>query len=436
MTQVETPIGRAGRHLRGLRSSASIRGAAYLYASTITTSVLGFFFWFLAAKLLAPTQVGTASAGLSAAQLIASMGLLGLGTLTIAELSIDRTRVRSLVSATSIVAGTASALVALAAALVLAHTSSDLKPTLGGIFPLVVFVVVAGTTAAGLVIDDACIGMLRGEIQLVRNTVFAAAKLLLLPAAVYAWHGGGEQIVVAWLAGTLISLVLAYRQIGRAAREDSWRPDFANLVEKRGLIWSHHFLNVAILAPRLVAPIVVAGLVSPAANAGFFTAAYITNFVTIIPSELSQALFALNPGDEVALTRETRLTMRLCVVVAVVSALLFGLGSHEILAVFRHSYVSAAPAMAILGLITLPSAVKAHYVAIARVRGRMTQAAFLATAAAVAEVVGVVVGAIAGGMTGTAWGLLAAYVVEAVLFAPTVLGVLRGPAVTDSSQPS
>jgi O-antigen/teichoic acid export membrane protein len=120
--------------------------------------------------------------------------------------------------------------------------------------------------------------------------------------------------------------------------------------------------------------------------------------------------------------------MRVCVLVAIVSAAVFGFGSHEILAIFHPSYVSATTAMAVLGLTTLPSAVKAHYVAIARVQNRMTQAAYRATAAAVCEVVGVVVGAVLGGVTGTAVGLLTAYVVEALLFAPTVLKVLRGPA--------
>jgi hypothetical protein len=179
----------------------------------------------------------------------------------------------------------------------------------------------------------------------------------------------------------------------------------------------------------------VTALVGPAANAGFYTAALITNFVTVIPSHLSTALFALNPHDEVALTRETRTTMRVCVVVAVASAAVFGFGSHEILSVFRHSYVSAAPAMALLGLTTLPFAFKAHFVAIARVQGRMTQAAFVATVAAAGEVLGAIIGASVGNLTGTAIGILAAYLVEALLFGPTVFKVLRGPT-SPESQPA
>lgn len=419
-----SPIRRA---TAALSDSPVLRGAAYLYASTITTSALGFVFWFVAAKMLAPAAVGRASAAQAAAQLIATIGILGLGTLTIAELSSDKRQVRRLVSAACIVAATASATAALVTGAVLGHVSVHLAPVLTGPADLICFTLLAGTVAAGLVIDDACVGFLRGYIQLTRNTVFAAVKLMLLPLAIYAWDtSSGEQIVLVWLIAMVLSVGLAIRLIAQAPADPSWRPDFANLIEKRGLIWSHHLLNVAVLAPQLVAPLVVTAVVGPAANAGYYTAALMTSFVNIIPGQLSMALFAITPGDEQALAREARKTMRLCVALAIASALVFSFGSHPILYVFRRSYVSADHAMALLGLCTIFFAVKAHYVAIARVHGRMRRAARLAALGATLEVSGIVVGASLAGVTGTAGGLLAAYFVEAILFAPTVVAALRG----------
>lgn len=410
-------------------ASPVIRGAAYLYGSTITTSLLGFVFWLVAARLLDPAAVGRGSAAQSAAQLVATVGILGLGTLTIAELSVDRHKVRQLVSATCIVAATASIIGALGTGAALGHTSRHLAPVLAGWLPLSLFALLAGTTAAGLVVDDACIGLLRGEIQLVRNGVFAAVKLALLPLAITMWDfGNGRQIVVVWLAATTLSLALTFRLIGRVPETGSWRPDFGNLVAKRGLIWSHHLLNVAVVAPSLLAPVAVAALVNPTANAGFYTALLVTNFVNIIPSHLSTSLFAIAPGDERALAHEARTTMRVCAALAVGSAVLFGFGAHLILHIFRHSYDSAASAMTLLGLATFPAAVKSHYVAITRVQGRMRRGAIFAAVAAALEIAGVVVGALAADVTGAAAGLLAALVLEALLFLPTVIAALRGPA--------
>lgn len=410
-----------------LRSSPVLRGAASLYGSTITTSLLGFVFWFVAARLLTPAAVGAGSAAQSAAQLVATIGIVGLGTLSIAELSIDRTRARSLVAAATIVAGAVSAVGAVAVGLILSSSSAHLASAVGGITPLLSYAVLACLTAVALVLDDACIGLRRGRIQLARNTMFAAVKLALLPVLYYLWRdGGGQLVVVAWLVATALSLVIAYRLTGRELPGQSWRPDFAVLVAKRGLIYSHHLLNVAVVGPRLIAPVIVSAIVSPAANAGFYTAFLITGFVNIIPSQLSTALFAVTPGDEQLLAKEARTSLRLCLVLAVVSGGFFLVASHEILHVFRPAYTSAASAMILLGFSTLPSAIKAHYVAIARVQGRMSRAAAMASVAAAVEIGSLVVGGLVDGVTGTAAGLLIAYVVEAFVFAPTVARAVGG----------
>jgi O-antigen/teichoic acid export membrane protein len=419
-----TPIRRVAA---ALRASPVLQGAAYMYGSTVTTSLLGFVFWFVAAKLLTPAAVGRASAALSASQLVATVGILGLGTLAIAELSGETAQVRRLLSAACVVAGVASALVGLVTGVVLSHSSRHLAPVLGGGVALASFTLLAGTSAAALVVDDASLGLLRGDIQLHRNTVFAAGKLLLLPLAGYVWDSdSGEPIIGVWLIATIVSFALSLWLVERVPADPSWRPDFANLVAKRGLIWSHHLLNVAVWAPRFVPPMVVAALVGPAANAGFYTALFITGFVAVIPGQLSLALFAIKPGDEETLAREARRTMRLCVVLSVATGLLFLFASHPILYLFRRSYVSATPAMALLGLSTFPLAVKAHYVAIARIQGRMRKAARLVIVGAVMEVAGVVAGAWLGKLTGGAAGLLAAYVAESFVYAPTVVTALRG----------
>ena len=68
-----------------------IRNAASLFGSTVVTSLLGFVFWLLAAKLLSPTAVGRASALQSTSQLLSYVRIAGLGTLSIAELAESKT---------------------------------------------------------------------------------------------------------------------------------------------------------------------------------------------------------------------------------------------------------------------------------------------------------------------------------------------------------
>ena len=232
-------------------------------------------------------------------------------------------------------------------------------------------------------------------------------------------------MVVAWLAGVEISLVTLAIALRKLTSGQSSRLNFSRFIQKRRLMVGHHWLNLAILSPRMIFPVLVATIVGPIANAGFTVAHLVVSIATVIPYHLSTVLFALAPGDEIALHREIRKTMRFCVILALGSAPLFALFSSVILGFFGHSYETAAPALAILGLTIYPSAIKFHYVAIARVRGRMQQAAYLATIGAGAEVGLATVGAVVHGETGVALGILFASLVEGALFFPGVLGVLR-----------
>ena len=140
------------------------------------------------------------------------------------------------------------------------------------------------------------------------------------------------------------------------------------------------------------------------------------SFVNVIPSQLSTVLFALAPGDEADLHLQVRKTMRICLVISVVTAPLFVIFAPLILRIFGHDYVTAAAALAILGFATYPQTIKAHYVAIARVRGRMQSAALWTLVGGCLEVGFAAVGAIKHGLTGLAVAYLIAATIEAIFF--------------------
>lgn len=414
--------------IRAASQRPIIRNAASLFGSTVVTSLLGFVFWILAAKLLPPATVGRSAALQSASQLLSFVCIFGLGTLSIAELAKDKTGARRLI-ATMTIATTINGLIAgFGVGLALIYSSPSLRAGLDGGLRLGVFAALTAVNTASLLLDDASVGLLRGDIQLRRNIIFATSKLVLLGVVGVAWRSlGGTAILSVWLAGQLLSMLFIRRPLSRATGLGSWRPAFRTLVNQRKLVYSHHWLNVSVLAPHQLLPIIVAWIVSPSANAGFYIALFIVSFVNVIPTQLSTALFALRPGDEVALREEIRVSLRICVLLSVLSGPVFLFGSKLILGLFRHSFVDAAPAMAILGFSTLPVAIKAHYVAIARVRQHMRQAAVRTSIAALVEVAASIAGAELYGVTGVAIGLLSAYILEAVWLGPTVLSTIRTP---------
>ena len=248
----------------------------------------------------------------------------------------------------------------------LASLSTTLREGLNGPGSILIFAVLSALTTVLVLLDDACIGLLRGDLQLRRNAVFAVSKLALLPILIWAWSSqSGMELVVAWMGGLAISLATLGVQLAKLTKGQSSRLDLQRILDKRRLVMGHHWLNLSIQSPRLILPVLVAIIVGPAANAAFTAAFLVVSFVNVIPSQLSTVLFALAPGDEADLHLQVRKTMRICLVISVVTAPLFVIFAPLILRIFGHDYVTAAAALAILGFATYPQTIKAHYVAIA-----------------------------------------------------------------------
>ncbi len=428
--RLSKPIAGVKRALEG----PLIRNAAHLYGSTIITSFLGFFYWFLAARLVSAHSVGIASAVQSGATFISVFCVFGLSTFVISELSIDKAHARALILTATIGVTIATAFVAVAVAIIFQFFTSAISQGVAGAVGVVVFVLIAIFSTQLLVLDDACIGLLRGDLQLRRNAVFAVSKLALLPILIAVWpKQSGIELVVAWTAGLGISLVVLVLELGKLTKGHSSRLDFRNIFEKRQLMFRHHWLNLSIQSPRLVFPVLVALIVSPQANAAFTAAFLVVGIVQTIPNLLSTVLFALAPGDEAALRREVRKTMRISLVLSLASAPFFFIFSGLILKLFGPNYAVASTAMGFLGLSTYPYAIKSHFVSIARVQGRMHQAVVWTMAGAFLEAGFAAAGGALHGLTGVAIGIFIAFVLEGLAYSPTVFRVLRQPRLAESA---
>ena len=421
-----TILERLNEGLKKALEGPLIKNAAHLYGSTVITSFLGFFYWFIAADLVTAKAVGIASAVQSAAQFISVFCVFGLSTFIISELAEDRRAPRSLVLTAVVGVTAATCIITLCVAAALHFSSSAISEGVAGVIGTVLFVVLSVLSTDVLVMDDACIGLLRGDLQLRRNAVFAVSKLALLPILITIWASrSGVELVAAWTIGLAISTLVLFYELARLTKGQSSRLDFGYIFRRRRLMFRHHWLNLSIQSPRLIFPVLVALIVSPQANAAFTAAFLVVGIVQAIPNVLSTVLFALAPGDEEALRIEVRKTMRISAVLSIASAPFFFIFSGLILRLFGPDYGVASIAMGFLGLSTYPYAIKSHYVAIARVRGRMHQAVLWTMSGAILEAALAAVGGYLHGLTGVSVGILVALTVEGLVYSPSVFGVLR-----------
>jgi O-antigen/teichoic acid export membrane protein len=253
-----------------LVSGPLIWNAASLYGTTIVTSGLGYGYWFFAARLAPVASVGIASAAVSAAQLISLVCVLGLSTLIIAELSSEKEHARSLILTAAVIVGAASLVLSIVAAIVLGFTSTDIKPAFAGLPRAGIFVLMSVLTTALVVLDNASVGLLRGDLQFKRNTIFGLVKLLLLPALIAADAAKSAlPLEAAWLAGLAISAAALIRWLWKATHGPTARLQLAYFHQRRRLMYGHYLLNLSAAAPGLAMPVIVAILLGASVNASY-----------------------------------------------------------------------------------------------------------------------------------------------------------------------
>ncbi|HEY4025499.1 MAG TPA: glycosyltransferase family 4 protein [Candidatus Dormibacteraeota bacterium] len=413
-----------------------------LIATTGVTSALGAVYWWVAAHEFPAAAVGQAGALVSAMTLLGVAGTIGFSTALVPELAEGRPERAALIATALTAVAVAGLLLGVLWQAIAARVQPELGLTGGGAGPLLLFGAGAALTAVTLVLDQALVGLLRGELQLVRNTIFAAVKLLALlaVAAAPAARRDAGTIYATWTAGQAASLVAlaAVAAVGNGWRAPA-RPRLRLLRGLRGAALLHHGFNLALSAPAWILPLEVTVLLSPAANAYFYTAWTVAGLVFAGPIALTTVLYAVGvqPGRELA--RPLRLTLLLSLAWSVMAVGATALLGGAVLGFFGRAYATGGTAaLVVLSLVGLPQVVKLHAVTLARIHDRLRAGIVLLLAGGALELGLVAAGAARDGVAGAATGWLIAIAVEAAAVLPPIVRAVRparGPAAGPEREP-
>jgi O-antigen/teichoic acid export membrane protein len=401
-------------------------------------------YWWFAARRFSPEAVGYASATISAMTLLGTFSLLGLNTLLIGELSRRRGEEASLIGAALLVVGGVGVGLGGVYAVVGPYVLVGVQgwDAVGGdsvarVANGALFVVGVGLTAMTLVLDQALIGLLRGELQLWRNGLFAMVKLVAL-LAVSSWlthaalgmlsDAAGVGIFTTWVIGTGVSLAAlgGYAQVKRGWRRIIELPQWGLLRRLGTAALMHHALNVTLQAPSLILPMLVTVLLSVKVNGWFYVAWNLSSVANTISVALATTLYAVGVGRPEALGRKLRVTVGLAFLACVLTNGVLLLATKQVLGVFGHGYAQEASwSLRVLALESFPFIIKNHYIALARIRGEVGRTTLVMIATGICELVGSGVGAHVGGLNGLSLGWLTVMCVEAMLMGPTVYRAAR-----------
>jgi O-antigen/teichoic acid export membrane protein len=405
-----------------------LTNAGSLVGTQVVTSGLGFLFWWLAARLYAPQAVGFASAAISGMMLLGALGILGFGTLLIGELPRQKGGEAPIISAALIVVALVGMGLGVLFARLAPWISKDLQALNQNAVYMLLFASGVCLTAVILVVDQSLIGMLRGDLQLLRNIIFASVKLAaLFLVGVWFANQQGLSIYTTWLFGNLVSLlVLLGIAISKRGLTRDYLPQWSWLRNFSGPALSHHGLNLTLQAPPLILPLIVTAILSAEMNAYFYTAWMIASFVFVAPIALTTVLYAIGSADPDALGQKIRMTLAISLGFGLLANIFLLAGAGLILGLFGPNYAAEASwSLRILAIAVFPVTIRIHYVAICRIFRRINRAALWMAAGGILELTLASLGAITYGLPGLCMGWLFAVCVEAAFMLPTVYRTAR-----------
>jgi O-antigen/teichoic acid export membrane protein len=401
-----------------------------LVGTTAVTSVLGFIYWWVAARQFPLEAVGIASATISAMALLGSFCMLGLGTLLITELPRQPGQEGPLISTALVVVGGVGGGTGILFAIISPYVSTQFNPLKAGITDIAVFASGVGLTAITLVLDQALIGILHGNLQFWRNTFFALTKLLLLFAlGLFLSQKVGMTIYVTWVLGMALSLtaLLGFVVCKRGWHERVWWPQWRLLHKLGRVALEHHFLNLTLQAPTLILPVLVTVLLSAKVNAWFYVSWMIANFVFVVPSSLTTVLHAMSSAQQSALRYRARITLGLAFGTSLLANGVLQLATKQVLATFGSVYAEqAAWCLRILLFAAFPLIIKNHYISFCRIQDRVTNAMLGILPGGILELAAAAAGAHLGGLSGLSLGWVIGITVEALCMFPTVYKTVQG----------
>jgi len=373
-------------------------------------AILGFVYWWLAARWLPPEVIGTASGLISLMAFIGLLGDAGIGTLLAGEISQWPGRERGLISAAML----AAFLLSLSTGAMILVLSEQVFQLLAN-RPLMNLCLILGFGVTGLwlVINQAWLGMLESNCRMVCQIVFSVLKLGFLALTVR-WFSDISVILGSWVVALLISIIIGDCLMRWRHKTLFTRPDFILLSALKYKVLHHYRLDLGTMAPATLLPYLVTVLLSPSANAVFTVLWMVFVVASIVPSTLATVLFPTIQAEPHHYRNRMNLSLSVSLLYGLAFGLFIFLFSSDILRVFNPVYaVIGGTHLRMLGFGMIGAVIKSHICAAARLNNRMREASVSVFLAGLFELACVAIGVHFGGLEGLALAWMIATLTEA-----------------------
>lgn len=375
---------RAGRW-RALASLPLYRSSFALILSSGANASLGLLFWVAAARFYPVQVVGLGAGGVSALQLVAIVGWVGLQYTLMRYGPIAGRLKGRLIRTTYGFGATAGAVAAIVFCLALADR-------LGASFvtssPLSVLCFCAG--AAVWVVfslqDAALVGIRRAGFVPIDNAGFGALKLILIAAL--AGIDRPWTLLGSWLAACAVMVAVVNAVMFRRFLDDRSAPNLPPAATMSRFSAGHSLVGVAGWFPDFLVPLLVIRYQGEAANAYYYSAWTIGFAARVLLGNMASALTAEAAHEDGHFAALARAALRLWTAVMTPAILVMIVAAGPALTVFGREYATEGTTLLrLFALSIVPYAVVTFVVTIDRHRQRFATALLVTAVGSVASIV-------------------------------------------------
>ncbi len=347
---------RQSRHREiAVKSDRLARSSFFLMATFVTMGILGFAFSVIVARLFTPEQVGVGTSLISAASLIAFLGLFGLNW-TIVRFIANSDKANAQITYSLLVVAGLGVLISGIYVMLVPRYAPALSFVRENLACAVGFIVVGALSAFNLLRVSVFIGARRPEYNLFIDGVVQGITKVVLPFmliglgayGVFASVGGASVIAV------VVGILCMRRVLG-------FRFDFRReaVMTKAQLSYSlSGYISMAFaIAPVMALPLVALHTLGSAQAGYFYLTFQIANLMYGISYAAGEALFAEGSFDESRIVSLVKRSAFLLVALQSVGVIIVTVGSWFILSVFGREYAQHGEhLLQILGVGAIPVA--------------------------------------------------------------------------------
>ena len=364
---------------------------------------LGGLFWILAARMASPAEVGLAAGVVSAMMLCTQIAILGFGSAVTLHLRNNRERLSALLNSALNLVSLASTALSVLFLLMAGAVLAELDVVAHSPVFATLFVVTGVFGTLGILLDQTCTALGRGDQALVRNVAFGAVTVLgLVAVALTVTEVSAETIFAPWAAAGALATAIGLWQLRRSVRNFRPRPSIDGPLSRR-LVRSalpNYVLTLLDRTPALILPVLVIELLSPAANATWYGVWMMAFVVYIVPVQVGLTVFSDIAREPESERRAVRRGVRTSLALGLPLAAAVAAGAQPLLSLLGEHYAEGGVTpLRILVIGWIPLTFVQVYQASARARGRVGEATAVAAVSAALSLTAAAVAATNGGLT-------------------------------------